>query len=77
MKDGGQILWNATAVCEMSKTSWQTGKRRSKDDLENHSEGQQFLLGQWLNIIRFQCEINLDFINVARKYYQEFFSAVS
>ena len=23
---GGQILWNAVAICEMSKTSWQTGK---------------------------------------------------
>ena len=30
-------------------------------------------LEQWLNIIRFQLEINQDFINVARKYYQESF----
>ena len=26
MTSGGQILWNAVAICEMSKTSWQTGK---------------------------------------------------
>ena len=25
MKDGGLILWNATVICEMSKTSWQMG----------------------------------------------------
>ena len=26
MKGGGQILWNAIGICEMSKTTWQTGK---------------------------------------------------
>ena len=26
MTNGGQILWNAIASCEMYKTSWQTGK---------------------------------------------------
>ena len=36
MKDGGPILWNAIAVCEMSKTSWQKGKLFMKDDLQNH-----------------------------------------
>ena len=40
MKGGGLTLWNAVAICEMFKTSWQTGKRRVKDDLENHSKGQ-------------------------------------
>ena len=39
MKSGGRILWNAFAICEMSKISWQTGKRHMKDDLENHSKG--------------------------------------
>ena len=34
------ILWNAIAMCEMSKTSWLTEKLRMKDDLENHSKGQ-------------------------------------
>ena len=27
-------------ICEMFKTSWQKGKLRMKDDLENHSKGQ-------------------------------------
>ena len=40
MKGDGKTLWNAIAICEMSKTSWQTGIRRMKDDLENHSKGQ-------------------------------------
>ena len=26
MKNGGQIPWNAMAICEMFKTSWQMGK---------------------------------------------------
>ena len=26
MKGGGHTLWNALAICEMSKTSWQKGK---------------------------------------------------
>ena len=33
MKNGGRIPWSATAICEMSKTSWQKGKLRTKDDL--------------------------------------------
>ena len=37
MKGGGHTLWNAIALCEMSKTSWQMGKRHTKDDLENNS----------------------------------------
>ena len=39
MKSGGQILWNAIAICEMSKTSWQTGKLLMNENLENHSKG--------------------------------------
>ena len=38
MKGGGQIPWNAIAFCEVSKTSWQMGKRHTKGDLENHSK---------------------------------------
>ena len=57
--------------CEMSKTSWQMGKLTMKDSLENHSKGQYFLLELWLNITRFQHEINQDFINLARKFYLE------
>ena len=40
MNDGGLILWNAIAICEMSKTSWQMDKDLMKDDSENHSKDQ-------------------------------------
>ena len=30
---GGWILWNAIAVCEMTKTSWQTGNLKMNEDL--------------------------------------------
>ena len=43
MKNGGLIQWNAVAICEMSKTSWQKGKLRMKDDLENHNKDQSRL----------------------------------
>ena len=36
-KSGGQIPWNAFAIREMSKTSWQTGKLRKEEDLGNQS----------------------------------------
>ena len=36
MKNGGLILWNVIAVCDMFKTSWQTGKLFTKDDSVNH-----------------------------------------
>ena len=67
MKGGGHTLWNAIALCEMSKTSWQMGKRHTKDDLENHSENRSYRLDQWSNIIRYRYEINQDLINLARK----------
>ena len=30
MKGGGQTLWNAIAICEMSKTSWRMEKRHNE-----------------------------------------------
>ena len=36
MKNGWLVLWNAIAICEMSKTSWQMGKLLMKGDSENH-----------------------------------------
>ena len=68
MTNGGLIPWNAFLICEMSKTSWQKGKLRMDDNLENHSKGQLSFLEQFVNIIRFQCEINQDSINLAREY---------
>ena len=40
MKNGGLILWNAAAVCDMSKTSWQMWKLLMKGDSEKHLEVQ-------------------------------------
>ena len=39
MKSGGLVLWIAIAICELFKTSWQTGKHFMRDDLENHLKG--------------------------------------
>ena len=44
MISGGRILWNAIAICEMSKSSWQTGKLRMNEDLVNRSKDQLFHL---------------------------------
>ena len=77
MKDGGLVLCHATAICEMSKTSWQMGKLSIKGDLEKHSKGQYFFLEQWLNIIRFLHETSLGSTNLARKYYLVSFLGMS
>ena len=45
MKNGGLILWNATAFCEVFKTSWQMGEHLMKGDLENHSKGPVIPIG--------------------------------
>ena len=45
MKNGGPILRNAVAVCEMSMTSWQMGRRITKGDLENHWKGPEIPSG--------------------------------
>ena len=52
MKIGRLILWNAFAICEMLKTSWQTGQHLMKGDSENLLKAQRSLLVQWLSIIR-------------------------
>ena len=36
MRNGGLVLWNAVAICEMSKTSWQMGEHLMRGDSENH-----------------------------------------
>ena len=67
MKNGALILWNAVAICEMSRTSWQKGKLCMKDDLEKHSKGQFSLLDQWLNIIRLHRKIRRGFYPFGKK----------
>ena len=69
MKGGGQTQWHATAICEMSKTSWHMGKRHTRDDLQNHSKGPIIPFGA---MIEYHPSSPKD---QARKYYQEFFWA--
>ena len=52
-------------------------KRRTKDDLENRSKGQSYLLEQWLNIIPLHRKISREFIKLSRKNFQESFLAMS
>ena len=73
MRSGGQIQWNAIAICEMSKTSWQTGKLLMKEDLGNHSKDQLFHSEHQWNTFQTQRESKHEFINFVRMYYQGFF----
>ena len=75
MKGGGQTLWNALAICGVSKTSWQMGKRHTRDDLENHSKGLVIPFGAMVEYRH--RKIRREFFNLARKYYQESFWAMS
>ena len=50
------------------------GKLRMKDDSENHSEDQWFLLEQYLNVIRFLHETSPGTTNLVRKCYQKYSS---
>ena len=43
-KNGVEIPWNTTAICERFKTSLPTGKLRMNEDLENVSQDQLFRL---------------------------------
>ena len=70
LKNDALIRWNAIAICEVSKTSWQKGKFRVEDDSEDQRTNNSFL-EQWLNITWFQHEIKQDFISLARTFYQE------
>ena len=50
MKNGGLILWNASVISEMSKTTWQMGKHFMKDDMEKDLKYRSFRSEQWLDI---------------------------
>ena len=71
MRSGSRVLWNAVAICEMSKNSWQTGFLRMNEDLENHLKNQLFHLVHWWNISQTPRETKREFIKSERKYYQE------
>ena len=50
MKNGGQISWNATSICETFKISCLMGRLHTKDVLENLSKDQSSRLVHWLSI---------------------------
>ena len=63
-------------ICEVFKTSWQTGKHLMRDDLENHLKDRTFRSEQWLNISRFLQETWQGSTNLVRKSCQEYSSHV-
>ena len=63
--------WNAVAICEMSRTSWQMGKHLTNGHLQNHLKARSLRLVQWLNVILFLRKTNL-----VRKCYLEYSSDV-
>ena len=69
MNTCGLILWNSIAICEMSQTSWPTGKHRMKGDSENQLKARLFLLVQRLNIILFLRKSSQGSTNLVRKFY--------
>ena len=71
MKKDGLMLWNAVAICEMFKISWQMGEHLVRDDLENHLKDRSFRLVQQLNIFRFLLKTSQGSTNLVRKSYQE------
>ena len=50
MKIGGQILWNATPICETFKISCLMGKHHTRDVLGNHLKDRSFRVVHWLSI---------------------------
>ena len=63
----GVIPWNVPVICETFKTSYRTGKLLMNGALENHPVGQSFLLGRWLNIIRFLRKTSRDYSCLVKK----------
>ena len=67
MKNGGQIPWKVTAICETCKISCLMGRHHTRGALENHSKDRSFRLIQWLSIIQFLFETKQEFIKLERK----------
>ena len=55
MKNGGQIPWNASPICETFKISCLMGRLHTKDALENPFKDQSSHLVHWLRIT-YLCE---------------------
>ena len=76
MKSGWLILWNAVAICEMFKTSWQTGKHLMNGYSENYFKVRSFRLVRWSDIIRFLLKTSRGSTNLVRKFWQEYSSDI-
>ena len=71
MKNGGQIPWNVTPICETSQIYCLMGRRPLKDVLGNHLKDQSFRLVHWLRITLFLRRTSQESINLERKYYAD------
>ena len=69
MRNGGQILWNVTLICETSQICYLMGRRPMKDVLGNHVKDRLFHLVHWLSITQKLRRISRESINLERKYY--------
>ena len=69
MKNGGQILWNVTPICETSQIYCLMGRLHAKDVLENLLFDQSFRLAHWLYFTLFLRRTSQESINLERKSY--------
>ena len=69
MKNGGQIPWNATRICETSQIYCLMGRRPMKDVLGNHLKDLLFHLVHWLSITQKLRKISPESINLERTFY--------
>ena len=67
MKIGGQILWNATPICETSQIYDLMGRRPMKDFLGNHLKDRLFHLVHWLSITLYLCEGSVKNPSIGKK----------
>ena len=68
MKNGGLILWNAVAICEMSKNSWLMEKTPNERRFGEPFKDSAIPFGAMVEYQPIPVhEINQDFINVGKK----------
>ena len=67
MKNGGQIPWNATLICETFKISYLMRKHHVRDVLGSHLKDQLFHLVQWLSITLSLRRTSQESINLEKK----------
>ena len=69
MKNGGQIPWNVTPICETIKISCLMRKLQARDVLGNHLKDRSFRLVPWLSITLLLRRTSQESINMERKSY--------